>query len=125
MQNKARIETTAQMQKFIDELYNLTEQKEASEIKRKQWRLTYTTDGDVKIQSEIAAEPIYITTEDISVSGLGFVTKHQFHPGEKILIRIETDKGEIKIAGTVVHCTPTVGMLKVGVKFDLVDPENN
>ncbi len=125
MQTKFRIETTTQMQKFIDELYNLTNQEESSEIKRKQWRMTYVTDGQVNVDSKQSCEPVYITTKDISVSGLGFMTKQKFQRDQKLIIRIETDSGEVELEGTVVHCTPSVGMYKVGVKLNLIPVENN
>ncbi len=125
MQTKLRIETTSQMQKFIDELYALTNQKGASEIKRKQWRLVYVTDGKVNVDSQKCCEPIYITTKDISVSGLGFMTKQKFQRDQKLIIRIETDSGEVELEGNVVHCTPSVGMYKVGVKLKLIPVENN
>ncbi len=125
MQTKTRIETPAQMQKFVDSLYNITQQRYAAEIKRKQWRLTYITNGEVTIQSQPESQPIYVTTKDISTDGIGLMTKHQFQPGQKLTICIKTDGGDVEFTGTVVHCTPTVGMFKVGVKFDLTAPENN
>ena len=39
----------------------------------------------------------------------------------KVLIKFETDEGELEIQSTVIHCTESVGMPLVGVTFDLAD----
>ena len=129
MKTRVRIETVGQVRKFIDRLYALTNQHASSEVKRGQWRMTYVADGQVNVaceDNESEEEPIYITTKDISVNGLGFMTKKKFQRGQKLIIRIEVDEGEeIELEGVVVHCTASVGMYKVGVKLSLVAVENN
>jgi c-di-GMP-binding flagellar brake protein YcgR len=126
MDVKIVVETKSQMRRLIDQMRASSEQPDRSDGRRGQWRLILASPGIVEIEdTEGSDEPIYVTTRDISTEGLGFLTRKQLEEGQKLIMNIETDLGEVEIPATVMHCTQTVGMFKVGVKFDLIEPEDN
>ncbi len=83
--------------------------------RRARLRISYLTEGDAEAQN---LEPIDITIRDISEVGLGFLTRRQLETYQKLLITIEIDGLKYEFPCTVVHCTATVGMHKIGVIFD-------
>jgi len=114
------------MEKLVEQLRTSTSQNEQSEWRRKCWRMKFEAPGMAALEcSSITDDPIYLTTHDINPDGLGFLCHHKLTIGQKLIINIETENGEIEIPATVMHCTTTVGMFKVGVHFDLLDPKNN
>ena len=129
MDVKIIVETQSQMQTLIEQLRCFTDQEERTdESRRRSWRLMYAAHGVIdysESESDSNNEPIYITTRDISPTGLGFLTKQELQIGQKLIIFLDTDFGQVEITCHVVHCTPTIGMYKTGVKFDLLDPEFN
>ncbi len=126
MNVKIVVETKSQMRRLVDQLRVSCEQPEPSGDRREKWRLMFATLGVVEVEENAAVnDPIYITTRDISPEGLGFLTQKKLEPGRKLILNVETDIGDVEVPGTVVHCTGTVGMFKIGVKFDLIEPETN
>lgn len=118
---KARIfvRTHDQMKQFVKQLRKSAGQIEKPDGRRASWRLAHAVPGVVEVDEPLAlSEPIYIVTRDISVDGLGFMSHQKLRPGQKLLITIETDAGELEIPTVVVHATASVGMFKIGVKFD-------
>jgi c-di-GMP-binding flagellar brake protein YcgR len=126
MDVKIVVETKSHMVRLVEQLRASTAQEDRQEGRRKNWRLVFATPGSLEVDGEAkSSEPIYITTRDISSGGLGFLCRRPLEIGRKLVLYIETDNGEVEVAGTVRHCTATVGMYKIGVEFDLVDPGNN
>ena len=94
-------------------------QKPASEYRRAPWRHKWTAPATVEpISLNDSSEPLYVTICTISAHGLDFRSPRMFERGCKVLITLETDKGELQIPATVIHSTESVGMPIVGVSFD-------
>jgi len=68
-----------------------------------------------------SSEPLFVTLGHISRDGLDFRSSRRLQPGQKVLVTLETDEGELQIPATVVHSTESVVRFVVGVKFDLQD----
>ena len=99
-----------------------TGQKQIPDTKRSPWRYTWVAPATAEVVgSEDSSEPLYITIRTISAEGLDFRSPCMLEPDTKVLIKFETDEGELEIPSTVIHCTESVGMPLVGVTFDLAD----
>ncbi len=83
--------------------------------RRGRLRISYLAEGDAEAHN---LGPIDITTRDISEEGLGFLARRQLETDQKLLVTIELDDVKYEFPCTVVHCTATLGMYKVGVLFD-------
>ncbi len=125
MKVKIEIRTSAQMKKLFSELLRKYNFVPKHEFKRQYWRMPYVTHGYVQVLGENYQEPIYITIQNISEAGIGFIAKEKLNPTQKVNVVLETNEGEIEIPATIVHCTESVGMYKIGARFDLIDPESN
>ncbi len=123
MNTKVVIETKNQIKKWIDQLCAKTSQEEKNEQRRIQWRMAYATLGT--IEAEGPFEATYVTTRDLSCDGLGFLASRKLDIGQLVHILLDLDGKEIEVAARVIHCTPTVGMYKIGVVFEFFDPTNN
>jgi len=131
MDTRIIIETRAQMAELVRQLNASDKQdvqqgnKDKDEKRRGHWRMVFATPASIEMGGTEKQEPVYVTTRDINEDGIGFLCKRQMAAGQKIFITLDTDLGTAEITGTVCHCTATVGMYKVGVKFDLLEPERN
>jgi c-di-GMP-binding flagellar brake protein YcgR len=126
MDVKIVVETKGQMRKLMDQLLDSYPQSIFPEHRRGQFRLVVALPARVEmVENKSTHDPIYVTTCDISAEGSGFLSPRELKLRQKVMLNIETDIGEIEIFATVIHCTGTVGMNKVGVKFDLIEPEAN
>jgi c-di-GMP-binding flagellar brake protein YcgR len=127
MDVKIIVETKSQMQQLIDQLSSLTDQTpRTDESRRGRWRLMYAAPGMIDLGDSLSTkEPVYITTRDISPDGMGFLSREELPNGQKLTLYLDTDLGQVEITGVVVHCTPTVGMYKIGIQFDLFEPQTN
>jgi hypothetical protein len=126
MDVKIVVETKSQMRRLVEQLRAISQEPERSDDRRGRWRLMFATLGVIEVEENAGSnDPVYITTRDISDDGLGFLTRNKLDPGQKLLMNMETDLGDVEVPATVVHCTGTVGMFKIGVKFDLIEPEAN
>lgn len=126
MDVKIVVETKGQMRKLMDQLWDVYPQSIFPEHRRSQFRLVMALPARVEVvETKSTQDPIYVTTCDVSADGAGFLSPRGLKPNQKIMLNIETDIGEVEIYGTVIHCTGTVGMNKIGVKFDLFEPEVN
>lgn len=124
MQTRIVVKTHKQMETVIARIQQTTHQQEHSDMRRDQWRLRFGTPGTATQDDGLpVSEPIYISTQDISTGGLGFLANRELKSGQKLLITIETDFGDIEIPATVMHSTTTIGGNKVGVRFDLGDDD--
>lgn len=83
--------------------------------RRGKLRISYLAQGDAEAQN---IEPIDITMRDITETGLGLLTRRQLETDQKLLVTIEIDGVRYEFPCTVMHCTATLGMYKVGVLFD-------
>jgi c-di-GMP-binding flagellar brake protein YcgR len=127
MDVKIVVETKSQIGRLIEQLRSITDQVDRTDERRRaRWRLVYAVSGTIDIDDpSLEKTPIYITTRDISLDGIGFLSHEEIPAGQKITLYLDTDLGQVEIVGIVVHCTPTVGMYKIGVKFDLLEPQIN
>ena len=99
-----------------------TGQKQISDTKRSPWRYTWVVPATVEVVgSADSSEPLYITIRTISAEGLDFHSPCMLESATKVLIKLDTDEGELQIPARVIHCTESVGMPLVGVTFDLAD----
>ena len=97
-----------------------TGQKQIPDTKRTPWRYTWVVPATAEFADpKNSSEPLYITTRTISAEGLDFHSPRALERGSKILIKLETEEGELQVPATVIHSTPSVGMPLVGVTFDL------
>jgi len=114
------VRTRRQMERVIEQIKRATNQETRSEWRRGQCRVQFATPGTVSHnEPSHSSQPIYISTYDISVGGLGFFSSRDLHPGEKLLVAIETDFGDLEIPATVMRSTGTLGHYRIGVRFDL------
>jgi hypothetical protein len=126
MNVKIVVETKSQMRRLVEQLRATSEPPDQSGDRRGGWRLMFAVLGVIEVEENIGNNnPIFITTHDISDEGLCFLTHNKLEIGQKLLMNMETDLGDVEVSATVIHCTGTVGMYKIGVKFDLIEPESN
>ncbi len=126
MDVKIVVETKGQMYKLVEQLRDAYPQSILPEYRRNHFRLVMALPARVEIKENKGTNDlIYVTTCDISTDGLGFLSPKSLKPKQKLVVNIETEIGEVEVPATVIHCTGTVGMNKVGVKFDLIDPGTN
>ena len=124
MQTRIVVKTHKHMSAVIARIQQTTHQRKHSDTRRHQWRLRFGTPGTATADDgSVSAESIYISTQDISASGLGFIANRDLKPGQTLLVTIETDFGDIEIPCTVMHSTVTIGGHKVGVQFHLSDED--
>jgi hypothetical protein len=126
MKTKMLVETKEQMERVVEQLKSSPLQNALPERRRNRWWMTYHTPGTVEMGDGSGnLQPIYMAIHDISMEGLGFLSHKPLISGQKLVINLETDNGEIEVCDTVVHCTETLGKFKIGVKFDFCDPIDN
>lgn len=126
MDIKIVVETKSHLAKLVEQLQAGPPAEEGPGARRKHWRLKFATPGSLAGDPSLATnEPVYMTTHDISAGGVGFLCRNELEPGQRLVLLIETDIGDVEVPGIVRHCTATVGMYKVGIEFDLIDPVNN
>ena len=58
-------------------------------------------------------------TSHISPTGLDFRCAGEFEPGQKVIITLGTEDGDLEIYATVMHVTGSVGRNIIGVNFEL------
>ncbi len=96
------------------------EEVEVSGAKRACWRYRWVVPGTIVfVDSKDSSRLLFITTSTISAEGLDFRSSRILERGCKVLINLETDEGELRIPGTVIHSRESVGMPITGVTFDL------
>ena len=116
------VKTREQMARFIEQIRCEISPLERSDGRRAHWRFAYAIPAAVELEDPpVLGEPIYITTRDISVDGLGFVSHYNLRPGQKVLICVDANGSQLEVPATVMHSTISVGMYKVGVEFDFDD----
>lgn len=114
------VKTREQMEYVIEQIKQTTESSDIPDKRRANWRLMYGMQGTVMEEDQVnGTDPIYVTTRDISVEGLGFLTSHKLERGQHLVITIDTEFGDLEVTGQVVHSTRTIGGFKVGVRFDI------
>jgi len=124
MEVKIVVETKEEMERLLKNIWPDTVPQKLIDRCRDKWRLDFAVPGIVEIKDPRRHyEPIYITTRDISAEGLGFLSKTRLIPKQKVLVTLEIENSHVDISAIVAHCTCTVGMYKVGVKFDLANLE--
>jgi hypothetical protein len=119
------IETKSQMAELVEHLKSSDNQKDKDEQRRTHWRMIFATTGSIEMGGMDKSDPVYVTTRDLNQDGVGFFCKQQFAVGQNVLIIKDTDLGPVEVAGAICHCTGTVGMYKIGVRFDFVEPDRN
>ena len=117
------IELKDQLQQLLRHIETYTGQREKSEWRRANYRLTWQVPAQVEtLDSNETSKPVYVRIGTISPGGIDFLSPHTLRRGQKVLITLEADNGEVEISGTVVHSTDWFGCKdKLGVKFDLED----
>jgi hypothetical protein len=126
MNTKIAVETQEQMKLLIEDLQSSTSQTYQTEGMRKHLRLSYETLGIIELEDGAGNfDSIFISIHDINMDGLGFLSRSRLIVGQKFVITLATELGEIEVPAIVIHSTETFGMFKIGVKFDLLDIKNN
>ncbi len=123
MDMKMTVETRTQMKSLIEQLRAATSETGTIDAgRRANLRIVFGANGVIRAGDEGDVEPVYITTRNISETGLGFISRHAFEPMQKVLVTMDIDGAEVELFATVVHCTSTLGgMMKVGLQFILKD----
>ncbi|MCG3138774.1 MAG: hypothetical protein HJJLKODD_02643 [Phycisphaerae bacterium] len=88
-------------------------------IKRGQVR--FISPGDYRLQSLDGSESREhcVRGYNISISGLGVMSKERLPAGTRVLIHTDIDNGNMPgVLASVIHCTQTVGGYKLGLQFD-------
>ena len=113
------------VQDLLQHIELSTGQKQLPEMKRACTRYTWIAPATIEfVDHKDFSEPVFITTRTISAQSLDFRSPRIPKPGCKVLINLETDIGELRIPGTVVHSTASVGMSITAVKFCIEQEPN-
>jgi len=118
------VKTRDQMARFVEQIEHQTSQEQRPDYRRGLWRLLYIAPGTVELEEPLSSgEAIYMTSRDISVEGMGFVSHSSFKKGQRIVITLDTPEGQLEIRGSVMHSKPTISMgtYVTGVKFEYED----
>jgi len=116
--------TDPELKERINRLLEQTElatgQEPLSEARRASWRYTLLAPATVEFVDPVdSPKLLYVTTRTITAHSLDFRSPSVLERGQKLLITLDTDEGQLRIPATVVHSTESVGMPIVGVEFDL------
>jgi len=118
----ATMSTREKINRVVDQIKRSTGQEEADAARRANWRFLSFLLTKIELEDEDQpdnAEPLYVSTYNISTTGLGFFSRAEYEPGRKMRITLEIDDEKVEVSATVVHSTRALGMYKTGVKFDL------
>lgn len=144
MKNKIVVTTRRQVETLIRQAAPGVSPRREKEWRRKFPRTPYVGPGVVESRAEASKDvyalmgqarltgvlsfpipsltkPVFITIRDLSAGGSEFLSPHALVEGQKVNVTLELENDDVEIPATVVHCTGTIGMFKVGVKFDLPD----
>lgn len=89
---------------------------------RRHCRLTMDASGTTDQKaSPTGADPMEVTTHDLSAHGLSFLSEYPLPENQHLTIAIETGDGEIAVPATVCRCAETFGMFTIQVRFNLHD----
>ena len=95
-------------------------QEQLTDGRRSAWRYEWTASATVRcLEPGEPSEPLYVTTSHISPIGVNFRCSHAFEAGQKVMITLDTEDGDLEMPGRVMHSTCSVGRNVIGVKFDL------
>ncbi len=90
-------------------------QKDTYAGKRRQTRYTWNTAVTVEFVDDADETPLFATTRDISIGGLGIRTRRRIDVNT--LVRISTDATNESVRGRVRHCSESLGGFFVGIEF--------
>ncbi len=115
------IEVRNLVQSLLGHIKNCTGLKEKSEWRRASFRFIWSAPAKVDLfDHNDFSDPLYVRTGTVSAHGMDFLSPRGLKRGQRVLITLEADNGEVQIPATVVHSTDWFGCKeKVGVKFDL------
>jgi len=106
-------ELTKQIERLLEEIGRTTEQTPVS------FRHVWPGHATVEfVDADNLSEPLFVTVGHISRDNLDFRSSRELEPGEKVLVTLETDQGQLQIPATVSHSTGSVAGFIVGVRFD-------
>ena len=115
-------ELTKQIERLLEEIERTTEQAPVSDARRVSFRHVWPGHATVEfVGADNLSEPLFVTVGHISSDNLDFRSSRELEPGEKVLVTLETDQGQLQIPATVSHSTGSVAGFTVGVNFDLED----
>jgi hypothetical protein len=115
-------ELRKRVNRLLEQIERTTGQKPQPDARRASFRYAWPARATVElVVRDNSSEPLFVTLGHISRDGLDFRSSRRFQPGQKVLVTLETDEGELQIPATVVHSTESVVRFVVGVKFDLQD----
>ena len=114
------IEARTKFQRLLKQIKLCTGQEEMPECRRASFRLVWSAPAEIKpLNPNGFPSPLYARTRTISAHGLGFISPRELQLGQRVVITLEANEGEVQIPAMVVRLTPSVGMPTVGVTFDL------
>ena len=97
-----------------------TGQEQLDDGRRSVWRYEWTASATVRcLEGGGSSEPMYVTTSHISPIGLNFRCSSVLETGQKVMVVLDSEDGDLEIPGRVMHSTGSVGRNIIGVKFEL------
>ena len=111
-----------QIKRLLEQIKSSSNQTPQSDARRASFRYNWPGHAMVElVDPDTSSEPLFVTVGHLSQDGLEFRSSHELKPGQKVLVTLETDEGQLQIPATVVHSTQSVGRPIIAVKFDLQD----
>lgn len=110
------------LEELLKKIELCTGQEQLADGRRTVWRYEWTASATVRcLEPDGPSEPLYVTTSHISPIGLNFRCSHAIQPGQKVIITLDTEDGDLEMPGRVMHSTGSVGRNIIGVKFELAE----
>lgn len=108
------------LQQLLKSIEVATTQKQIADRRRAPWRYEWQGMATVRcVESDGLSEPLYVLISHISMTGMDFRCSREMERGQKVLIILELEDGNLEIHATVKHSTGSIGKNIIGVSFEL------
>ncbi len=111
MKNPAVVDARAVVRQWLNEAMQCGS-LDAYQAKRRSLRVRW----DRPLELQIDGELIYVHARDVSEAGVGLCIRRRLARNQQVLVRRQ--EGQPWIPCRVVHVTPSVGSLKMGVELE-------
>ena len=115
-----KTELGREIRSLIDDIRLCIGQKDDGRSRRTSHRFTYTLPLRIEYVDRFSLRKLVEASMcNISAAGLCFLSMHEFEPGQKVTLTMETEWQRYRIPSTVIHSTFCKGGCRTGVRFDL------
>ena len=115
-------ENKDQIDHLMEQIERSATQKPQEDARRASFRYAWPVQATIElVDADDSSEPLFVTVGHISRDGSDFRSSRELEPGQKVLVTLETDQGQLQIPATVVHSTQSIVKFIIGVKFNLQD----